>query len=338
MERFLILKYLEVVMNSPGNRMLSLLFLITSVFLLFMNWNCKMKATGDNNGDVIDTFPTPSKPRYDRNPTWCQVHNLIAYLHYRRTMDESDTAGIYLINTDGTDKRLFFAGNLRWFDLDWSPDGNRLLVHNENGLFKISYPDKAIDTLRGPGDPYAFEYFCASFSPNGNKIVTHTNGGENGGIYIMNSDGTDYRRIFSGGLRPDWASNDSIIYARLEWAYPLGSIWIMDTSEVHHRMIYDNGGILGDSGWTFEYGSVSPIIHQTNKRIVFYGAIPGNYWGIWKLEPGSLEPELLVKDAEHPCFSPEGNQIVYTYEKEGYGNLWIINWDGTGNHALTTVR
>lgn len=311
-----------------------LLIGLTSFILFYCSSSCQKKIDRPANGDLIDTLPVPERSVHDTDPTWSSVHDLIAYVHYldKDSLIDERSRGIHLINPDGTNNRFFHDGGgaLAWFDLDWAPDGSCLLVRNQLGLFTISYPDKEIIILRGDIDPMSFSYMHAAFSPDGAKILTATNGGDEGGIYLMNSDGTDYHRIIHYASHPVWAANDSIVYINYEPELPSGSICITDTSGTFKRLVYENDGL-------FAVSDFSAAIHIPSKRMAVYGPYFEDVYpaDLGKMDPDWQEIVLLVYDSEYPCFSPDGNQVVFTYEKPGYGGLHIMNWDGTNQRQLT---
>src|ERR1700730_15446592 len=58
----------------------------------------------------------------------------------------------------------------------------------------------------------------------------------------------------------------------------------------------------------------------------------------------SLMDVFQLQTASLPQISPDGKRIVYqrnfaeVMTDRRYTNLWIINFDGTGNHPLTTGK
>jgi dipeptidyl aminopeptidase/acylaminoacyl peptidase len=60
-------------------------------------------------------------------------------------------------------------------------------------------------------------------------------------------------------------------------------------------------------------------------------------------QPGLLKPEdyLKLRDVDEPNISADGNFVVYvvktadTEKDKAPGNLWMVRWDGSENHALT---
>ncbi len=81
-----------------------------------------------------------------------------------------------------------------------------------------------------------------------------------------------------------------------------------------------------------------PDVFAPANRIIMEAQIPGELPGIWKLDDRDSVATLLMAKAGYPGFSPDGNSVVFTRIGRPYGNLWIINWDGTGLRELTESR
>jgi len=187
---------------------------------------------------------------------------------------------------------------------------------------KLSYPDKKIDTLL-----MGIQNNFPTFSPDGNSIATSINIAETGGIFAINSDGSNYHRILGGVIFPCWAYSDSILCLDMDYPLPIGAISMTDTSGTFLRLVYDPAG-------RFITSSVHPSFHSVTGRMLLLAQLPGEYQSIWKMESINSTPEFLVMGI-FPAFSPDGNQVVFTRQGRHYANLWVINWDGTGLRQLT---
>jgi len=292
-----------------------LLLLMLSVFIFFIN--CKDGAT-----EPKKALP-PTQLHY--SPTWSGANGLIAYVHVGApVIDHPDTTGIYVIKPDGTEKRSLFLYRLTYnfsvAGLDWSSDGQSLVAALNGNIIEINYPDGTIDTLTTEGGLY-----FPVWSPDDQNIAYAIHGGDLRGIYIMNTDGTNKRRVIEYGVYVDWPYPDSLIYTNFDNEFASKSICIADTSGDYRREICRTN--------TVYTGNPQAKMHIETGRIAFNTM---DYWGtMWFLDAGTSEPRKIREYAKSPSFSPDGNQIVFVNTEYGNGNVYIINWDGTGLRQLT---
>lgn len=275
------------------------------------------------NGSLIDNDPVPDYSAFDKRASWSETHDLIAYVHARAWtyLDDPDSAGIYLINPDGSAKRLFvMAAHVN--GIDWSPDGRWIVAIAGSELWKISYPEGLVETLLTDG-----QYYYPTWSPDGLKIASAVRAGDDAGIHIVDADGSNYRRIIPYSSAADWPYVDSLLYLNLDYELPLVSLCMADSTGAGKRVVYDPEGLFTSN--------VLPRMHRETDRIIFQAQKPGEYPGIWKLEPDQSDATILVEKAGYPEFSPDGNRVVLTRIGSPYANLWIINWDGTALRELT---
>jgi Tol biopolymer transport system component len=282
---------------------------------LCVNPACGEKQTPPDFG------PMPEWNQFDYNAVWSEEHDLIAFIHVRNNPDEHpDPSGIYVIRPDGTEKNLIFANNLS-NGLDWSDDGRWLITDSWRQLIKISYPDGLADTIVSGG-----EHFDPVWSPDGRYIASIDRGGDDRGVHVMDEYGNDNRLVIRYGDHVDWPYQDSLLYLNFDTAYVVGRVYMADTSGLFRRQVFYPGD-------NFVYSTPIPKIHPQTRRIVFHAQEPGNAFSIWSYDSNGGEIKKIRNLANHPNFSPDGNQVVFTDLNEG--RLWIINWDGTGLRQLT---
>ena len=291
------------------------------IFICIFNTGCNKKSA-DSDGNNPESLHTT----IDFYACWSGVHDLIAYYHYQNLeLNDPDSTGIYVINPDGNGKRKisdidFVSG------MDWSDDGGWLVINTHFRLVKLYYETGNVDTLTGAG-----EYFAPSISPSGQYIAYIWRSGDNRGIYIMNSDGTNHRQVLGIVDNVDWAYSDSLIYLYYRDEFPIGSICMTDTIGYYRRTIFKPGDNIA---------RLSPIpkFHRGRGRIVFEAYEYGETYSIWRKDLNGGSEVEIREVAITPNFSPDGTRIVFTDIHYGNGRLYIINWDGTGLRQLTFLE
>jgi WD40 repeat protein len=278
----------------------------------------------DGRPPLTEIDPPPDALALDHYACWSGIHDIVAYAHGKYAPDSPDTSAIYLINPDGTDRRMLLQASFV-NGLDWSPDGQSLVASVGSELWKISYPEGIVDTLLTNG-----QYYFPSWSPDGSAISYAHHLGPDRGIYVVDSTGLGRQLIIPYGHNPIWGYIDSLAYINFDTTFPSGALCMANLINNEKRLILD----ITDF---FVPGSLSPDVFAPANKVVMEAQIPGEIPGIWKLELAneSSGQILLFARAGYPDFSPDGNRVVFTRRGRPYANLWIINWDGTGLQELT---
>jgi len=292
------------------------------LILLCLFWVAATCEKTTNGGAEIDPDEDWMNV-FDWSSSWNRANNKIAYMH--ATNDTTDIiypSGIYVMDTDGGNRTRIFQSR-RVIDLDWSPDGQWVVANEHGFLFKISYPDGDVDTLlRGS------EYYYPAWSPDGSKIACVLRAGTDRGIYTLNPDGSDYRLLIQYGDYPAWYSPDSILYLNHAPDFPFRSICISDASGQNKRVV-----VHDSTNYILQFDNISA--HFETKRIAASAVIPGAPPDLYIYDMGENELRRFLKMADYPDFSPDGDSIVYTDIRVGYGNLNLICWDSSGWRQLT---
>ncbi len=122
-------------------------------------------------------------------PSWSPDGKTIAYV-----VAFNDSAGIWLMNNDGSGKKRLWHGG----DPDWSPDNFHLVYGGFGGIW-IAGIDSTGVTLLFPTD----ERTASPVWSANEQIIAWQNGKH---IWIINSDGESPRRVTEGST-PAWSPN-----------------------------------------------------------------------------------------------------------------------------------
>jgi len=218
--------------------------------------------------------------------------------------DQNGKLQIFTINTEGTDRRqLTFEGeNGR---PDWSPDGLRITFHakrNVNDFVAVMDADGSNQKLFAEGA-------APDWSPDGGQIAfTRPDTAEIPQIWVMNGDGTSIRQITQSNtmkIAPSWSPD----------GHQMVFVWLKNNSPSDPQ---PEIGIINSDGTN------ERILTAENRRNIH-------------IEPnGDTTICETANDANAPAWSPVNNRIAFWSGIENqYGQIWVINSDGTGSKQLT---
>jgi TolB protein len=218
--------------------------------------------------------------------------------------DENGKLQIFTIRPDGTNqKQLTFEGeNGR---PDWSPDGKKMVYNSiSNGAW----------------------------------------------IKVMDPDGSN-KKFLTQGAAPDWSSNGKQIAFTREDQDQVPQLWVIDVDGNNLKQITTNSTFKIAPSWSPDGKNLVFVTPQNptspshpKPELGIIGA-DGNHQRILTTEdrinikinaPGDTTICETAFDANAPAWSPVENKIAFWSGIENnYGQIWVINSDGTGSKQLT---
>ncbi|MBW2733982.1 MAG: PD40 domain-containing protein [Deltaproteobacteria bacterium] len=157
--------------------------------------------TISSSGEILKRLT--NNPGIDASPTWSPSGGQIAFVSNR-----GGSAQVYVMSSNGGGaRRLTFAGNYNQ-EPSWCPDKNRPEVaftgrdgKGNYDIFTINVKSGALKRLtQGQGSNKS-----PSWSPDG-RLIAFTS--SRGGIWMMNADGLNQRRVYRGGaVTLDWSKS-----------------------------------------------------------------------------------------------------------------------------------
>lgn len=280
----------------------------------------------NNNGPTDPCIDCPNFRVTDFEPAWSPDGNTIAYVH-GDTIPE--VTGIYLINSDGTNKRLWYAGR-SVYSPSWSPDGEWIAFSDGAQVYKRKLNGDSLIQLTFEG-----RNFFPDWSSDGKWITYDSNKDSPNGmnfIWLMKFDGSGKERMAydpaSGEIRmPNWSPDGKKIVHQKYIGIGSPEIFAMDSFGNNTiRLTYDE---KFDS-----YPKYSP----DGNKIAFTSYPQGlaSQTQIWLMNADGTNKRQLTTTQGYTCsWSPDGEWIVYTDSRAVSGRLWIMRKDGTDKRQLT---
>jgi Tol biopolymer transport system component len=180
------------------------------------------------------------------------------------------------------------------------------------------------------------------FSPNG-ALITY------GGVWVMNSDGTNQRQLSASGGVPSFdptgtmiAYSDSGIWkinvdgagrTQLTFNHDVGPAWSPDGTQIGFNAA-DNGGqlFLVNADGTNRHqaltsGAIIDPVWLRSPKLLF--GLSGQLYSYDPLNSASLT-QLTTIGGNEPSWSPDASHISWTQSTTGKkAGIWIMNADGS---------
>ncbi len=202
----------------------------------------------------------------------------------------------------------------------WSPDGRRLAFYaytshqgHCDGALHVADADGS--NRRRVADVQEW-MSGVSWSPDGRRLVFGDSRFGTAGVWRVDVDGTDLRRL-GAGAHPSWSPDGTTIVAHA------GDLVLMDADGGNRRPLVPGW----DADWSPD--GTRLVFVTANGRLAVIGADGSGF--------GLLGPDRSPEMTSDPSWSPDGGRILFNLSSTTGGphiDLWMMNADGSNARRI----
>ncbi len=265
---------------------------------------------------------------------------------------------LYTMKADGSDRRqLTFENNNSM--PSWSPDGTRLVYVARTPAPNLTIMDEDGGNKRtlvigdapdwGPNDQIAYTIAPMPGRPSE--------------IWVVDAVGGTPRQVTSGGshggrVHPSWSPDGTrLVYMQLTPQDPAtddtrngcpalsfrAELWIINADGTNPRLLtttgfsnYDASGRLINSADDANAPDWSPA----GDAITFWSGQENCFGQVWRINADGTGRTQLTKAPipshnDDPAWSPGGRQVLFTTDRRGRPETWVMNADGSNPRFVT---
>jgi len=234
--------------------------------------------------------------------------------------------------------------------------GNLVFQDGRNAIYVFNFNTGALRLLTSGYDP--------AISPDGRKVVFTRGGGSDNGIYTINIDGSDERKIWGEGelLRsPKWSPDGArVVFTRLLGSYKCYDLKFIGCKSLRQliaefpflvipdarrrflkdaeRLEFPNWGLSRVASQGGEFRDLAALDSAAAPDWHASGIVYQSTAGIEITEdtPTGNTRAVYQEDWDHdPDWQPNGDFILFQSKEGSHWEIWRITPEGTGLVALT---
>jgi Tol biopolymer transport system component len=167
------------------------------------------------------------------------------------------------------------------------------------------------------------------WSPDGTKIVFHSNRAGNYDVWVMNADGSNKMQLTTHSKRdrrPHWSPDGTKIVFHSNRAGN-HDVWVMNADGSNKMQLTTHSAKDTHPNWS-----------PDGTKIAFQSDRSGNI-DIWVMDADGFNLTQITDNLgydTHPMWSPDGTKIAFSRgEPEVSGDIWVMDADGSNQAQLT---
>jgi Tol biopolymer transport system component len=336
---------------NPGTGSPNLLLYKANGKIAFVSYRDGNPEIYSMNVDGTNQTRLTNSTGYDSNPVWSPDGSKIAFESNRNGNIE-----IFVMNSNGTNPTNLTNDALSDYAPSWSPDGTKIaFVRETYGYLDISVMNSDGSNqihLSDTGDRTRISNQAPSWSPDGTKIAFSRGvprevidiGSSfarppdqefgNSEIFVINSDGTNLNRLtYSDEVDeylPVWSPNGAKIAFQTNTPNDLRAGY-----DQLYVMNADGGEVVGLTASMFEQEATFSDWSPDNTRVAFDNSRSYTV-KVDNTNPITLTSNTVAGSGIRPIFLLDGSRLLFTTQRNGNQDIYVMNADGSNQTALTT--
>jgi len=258
---------------------------------------------------------------------------------------------------DSVGEKLFDGSNAGTINIapSLSPDGENLIFISNKNVIRIGYfladidnkeiTDRLSNVIRGPDiDAYSFLESAGTWNPNGRQYaLTVFSKGKNK-IEIVNlEDERVVKKVALGDLEafnnPDWSPDgDKILVSGLKNGN--SDLYVFDIETEELEQLTDDKYSDMQPSWSPD-GSKIVFISDRTRKTDFQQVQYGNFrMTIYDLNTDKISTVDILQGADiiNPKYSPDGKEIYFVSNADGFRNIYRYNIENDITRKVTDLK
>lgn len=258
---------------------------------------------------------------------------------------------VYLIDADGTDRRVLISGGSRfsvdhWGGIAWSRDGSQIAFTVGNHQAGYSYGMRLrMYVAAGDGSNVRplkgapVGSFNPTWSPDGSQIAFAIRDEYETSIAVVGIDGKGFRKLASSTNEvnfhwvPDWSPDGSWILFEIRSSGLRSRLMAVrpDGTGLHQLAAFNNANHCICADWSPDGARIAYQAPGTPPRY--------DYPEIWVMNADGGDRVQLTRNRardENPDWSPDGRRIAFYSERTGNAEIFLI--PAVGGQARRVTR